>query len=110
MGRSGVVSSVAESLEYSIFNWCSVHGTGEFHGPHTHVGEYHVGVFYAQAGKSAGKLMFADPRGHSPPYGRSFFHTPRSGDLVFFPSWLSHMATVTGPFSGPYLTGDEREP
>merc|ERR1712232_1027341 len=93
--RSGIVPSVAESLNYSIFNWAAVHGPGEFHGPHTHVGEYHVGVFYAQAGPSAGKLRFGDPRGHSPPFGRSYFHTPRSGDLILFPSWLSHMATVT---------------
>merc|ERR1712187_1096777 len=95
--HSGVVPAVAKSLNYSIFNWAAVHGPGEFHGPHTHVGEYHVGVFYAQAGESAGKLRFGDPRGHSPPFGRSFVHTPRSGDLIFFPSWLSHMATVTNP-------------
>ncbi|CAE7391265.1 ASPH [Symbiodinium sp. KB8] len=53
------------------------------------------------AGDSAGKLRFGDPRGHSPPFGRSFFHSPRSGDLVFFPSWLSHMATVTAPQTNP---------
>lgn len=97
--RSGMVPSVAASLNYSIFNWAAVHGPGEFHGPHTHVGEFHVGVFYAQVGRSAGKLRFGDPRGHSPPFGRSYFHTPRSGDLVLFPSWLSHMATVTAPSS-----------
>lgn len=97
--RSGLVDSEATALNYSIFNWVAVHGPGEFHGPHTHVGEYHVGVFYAQAGDSAGKLRFGDPRGHSPPFGRTMFHSPRAGDLVFFPSWLSHMATVTSPAS-----------
>merc|ERR1712146_722015 len=106
--RSGVVPSVAASLNYSIFNWCAVHGPGEFHGPHTHVGEYHVGVFYAQAGDDAGKLRFGDPRGQNPPFGRTFFHTPRSGDLVFFPSWLSHMATVTAPSSD--ILNKEKEP
>lgn len=99
--RSGMASEAAAALNYSVFNWAAVHGPGEFHGPHTHVGEYHVGVFYAQAGDSAGKLRFGDPRGHSPPFGRSFFHSPRSGDLVFFPSWLSHMATVTAPQTNP---------
>merc|ERR1711992_441121 len=98
-----MAKQTAASLNYSIFNWAAVHGPGEFHGPH-----YHVGVFYAQAGPRAGKLRFGDPRGHSGPFGRSFFHTPRSGDLVFFPSWLSHMATVTAPASD--VTGGGKEP
>jgi hypothetical protein len=97
--RSGMSSKQVRDLNYSLFNWAAVHGPGEFHGPHTHVGEYHVGVFYAQTGPAAGKLRFGDPRGHSPPFGRTYFHTPKSGDLVFFPSWLSHMATVTAPTS-----------
>jgi len=108
--RSGMAKQTAASLNYSIFNWAAVHGAGEFHGPHTHVGEYHVGVFYAQAGPKAGKLRFGDPRGHSGPFGRSYFHTPRSGDLVFFPSWLSHMATVTAPSSVPGDADQGKEP
>jgi len=103
--RSGLAKETAASLNYSIFNWAAVHRPGEFHGPHTHVGEYHVGVFYAQAGSKAGKLRFGDPRGQSGPFGRTFFHTPRSGDLILFPSWLSHMATVTAPESD--VKGDE---
>lgn len=111
--RSGLDPEKVMALNYSIFNWAAVHGAGEFHGPHTHVGEYHVGVFYAQAGGRAGKLRFGDPRGHSPPFGQSHFHTPRSGDLVFFPSWLSHMATVTAPTSDlpeMYNTQHQDEP
>jgi len=97
--RSGMTEQMAYGLNYSLFNWCAVHAPGEFHGPHTHVGEYHVGVFYAKAGPTAGKFRLGDPRGHSPPYGKTHIHTPRSGDLVFFPSWLSHMATVSAPTS-----------
>jgi len=108
--RSGMRNETAMALNYSIFNWAAVHGPGEFHGPHTHVGEYHVAVFYAQAGPAAGKLRFGDPRGHSPPFGRSFLHSPRSGDLVFFPSWLSHMATVTAPSSDLPREGGGKEP
>lgn len=100
----------AQSLNYSIFNWAAVHKPGEFHGPHTHVGEYHVAVFYAQVGPSAGKFRIGDPRGHSPPFARSWVHTPRSGDLVLFPSWLSHMATVTASSSDILRSGDGREP
>lgn len=106
--RSGMSAKTAAGLNYSLFNWAAIHGPGEFHGPHTHVGEYHVAVFYAQAGPAAGKLRFGDPRGHSPPFGRTFFHTPRSGDLVFFPSWLSHMATVTAPSTD--IINKEEEP
>lgn len=97
--RAGMKRKMAQGLNYSLFNWAAIHGPGEFHGPHTHVGEYHVAVFYAQAGPAAGKLRFGDPRGHSPPFGRTFFHTPKSGQLIIFPSWLSHMATVTAPTS-----------
>jgi hypothetical protein len=107
--RSGVSAQEVKGITYSIFNWCAVHGPGEFHGPHTHVGEYHVGVFYAQAGDDAGKLRFGDPRGQSPPFGRTFFHTPRSGDLIFFPSWLSHMATVTAPATSKTIRSDGKE-
>eukprot|EP00405_Crypthecodinium_cohnii_P026029 CAMPEP_0206491436 /NCGR_PEP_ID=MMETSP0324_2-20121206/44997_1 /ASSEMBLY_ACC=CAM_ASM_000836 /TAXON_ID=2866 /ORGANISM="Crypthecodinium cohnii, Strain Seligo" /LENGTH=365 /DNA_ID=CAMNT_0053972631 /DNA_START=13 /DNA_END=1110 /DNA_ORIENTATION=+ len=97
--RSGLAPQVTNNLNYSMFNWCAVHGPGEFHGPHTHVGEYHVAVFYAQVGPAGGKLRFGDPRGHGPPFGRHVLHTPEAGHLVIFPSWLSHMATVTSPES-----------
>eukprot|EP00927_Polykrikos_kofoidii_P085453 TRINITY_DN9301_c0_g1_i4.p1 TRINITY_DN9301_c0_g1~~TRINITY_DN9301_c0_g1_i4.p1 ORF type:complete len:362 (-),score=41.85 TRINITY_DN9301_c0_g1_i4:72-1034(-) len=93
--RSGMSNKTASNLANSIFNWAAVHRSGEFHGPHTHVGEYHVGVFYARASNNSGKLRFGDPRGHSSPFGRSHLYSPRSGELVFFPSWLSHMAMNT---------------
>lgn len=105
--RSGMDPEQAKKLEYSIFNWAAINGPGEFHGPHTHVGEYHVGVFYARAGESSGKLRFGDPRSQSPPFGKAYFHTPRSGDLVFFPSWLSHMATVSAPDFQDNGSGEE---
>jgi len=97
--RSGMTPESVHALNYSIFNWAAIHSPGEFHGPHTHVGEYHVGVFYAQTGPGAGKLRFGDPRGHSPPFGRYHYHDPKPGQLILFPSWLSHMATVTAASS-----------
>lgn len=93
--RSGIDPKIAYGLNYSLFNWAAVHGPGEFHGPHTHVGEYHVAVFYAAVGPGSGKLRFTDPRGHNPPFGRTMTVTPKSGTLYMFPSWLSHMATVS---------------
>lgn len=97
--RSGMKPDAANSLNYTVFNWAAVHGPGEYHGPHTHVGEYHAGVFYAQIGPGAGKLVFGDPRGTVPPFGRTYYHTPKAGQLVLFPSWLKHMATVTAASS-----------
>jgi len=94
--RSGMDPRRAANLSYSIFNWVAVNTAGEFHGPHMHTGEHHVAVFYAQAGPGAGKLIFGDPRGHSPPFGKEWVITPKAGDLIVFPAWLKHTATVTG--------------
>jgi hypothetical protein len=102
--RAGLHPTEAQKLEYSIFNWCAINGPGEFHGPHTHVGEYMVGVFYAQVGSGAGKIRFGDPRGLTPPFGNHITITPKSGDLIFFPSWFKHMATVTAPETDPTRT------
>merc|ERR1712217_315638 len=76
------MGSMAAAINYSVFNWAAIHGPG--------------------------KLRFGDPRGHSPPFGRTFYHTPRSGDLILFPSWLSHMATVTAPSSD--ILNKDKEP
>jgi len=110
MARTGMGEELANKLNTSIFNWAAVHGPGEFHDPHAHAGEYHVGVFYAQVGPRGGKLRFGDPRGHSPPYGKSHTITPKAGQLVFFPPWLNHMATVTAPTEVDDGSGDEEEP
>jgi len=104
--RTGLPPAVAMSLNYSIFSWASVHGPGEFHEPHTHVGDYHVGVFYAQAGEDAGMLRWGDPRGQNPPFGKTMFHVPKSGDLVLFPAWLSHMVTATVPETSARIRRD----
>eukprot|EP00929_Paragymnodinium_shiwhaense_P058457 TRINITY_DN29271_c0_g2_i2.p1 TRINITY_DN29271_c0_g2~~TRINITY_DN29271_c0_g2_i2.p1 ORF type:complete len:205 (+),score=2.96 TRINITY_DN29271_c0_g2_i2:734-1348(+) len=93
--RAGVHQARAANLTHSLFNWAAVHRIGEFHGPHTHVGEYVVAVFYARNQAGGGRFRLGDPRGQNPPFGRHDFITPRSGELVIFPSWLSHMATVT---------------
>lgn len=107
--RSGASEEQANKVPLSIFNWAAVHPPGGFHGPHTHVGEYHVGVFYAQVGPDAGKLRFGDPRGQIPPFGSTYLHTPKAGQLVIFPSWLSHMATVTAPETAQELRGEGHE-
>lgn len=107
LARTGMGEELANNINISIFNWVAVHGPGEFHDPHAHAGEYNVGVFYAQVGPRGGKLRFGDPRGHSPPYGKSHIISPKAGQLVLFPPWLNHMATVTAPEAEDGNDGEE---
>ncbi|CAD7961536.1 unnamed protein product [Amoebophrya sp. A120] len=106
-----------EDADVSMFSWFSVHpqvgkmnkmqtlrpdgeatGTSTaseavgWHAGHTHSGEYVSGVYYVSADNNSGVLRFADPRGASPPFGREVLLHPRSGEVVFFPSWLQHSA------------------
>lgn len=97
--RSGMQPDAAHALNYSIFNWADINGRGEVHGPATHTGAFHVGVFYAQTGAGVDRIRFDDPRGHSPPYGRYHYHVPKAGELIFFPSWLSYASTVAAASS-----------
>jgi len=82
-------------VQFDICLQWAVNRKGEFHGPHTHVGEYHVAVFYAKVPPEGGKLRLSDPRGHQPPFGKEKVFTVKSGTLMMFPSWLTHMATAT---------------
>jgi hypothetical protein len=93
--RSGVDKQSLQDTPYSIFNWAAVSRTGEFHGPHTHMGEYFVAVFYAQSSPGAGAFRISDPRGHSFPFGRQKMIEALPGQLIFFPPWLGHMATAS---------------
>merc|ERR1719181_2015109 len=61
--RTGIRPGLLKERVYSLFNWFAVHQVGESHSPHTHLGEYHVGVYYAQATPRSGKILFTDPRG-----------------------------------------------
>uniref|UniRef100_A0A7S1F4E0 Prolyl 4-hydroxylase alpha subunit Fe(2+) 2OG dioxygenase domain-containing protein n=1 Tax=Noctiluca scintillans TaxID=2966 RepID=A0A7S1F4E0_NOCSC len=115
--RSGMNN--ADDVELSIANRVAVQRGGAFNEPRSNTGEYVSGIFFASVGEGAGQLLLQDPRGTSPPFNGVFSHIPRSGELVLFPSWLSHMTTVTaknsrsqvmmffnvGPVEGP-LKGD----
>ena len=39
------------SESFSVFSWFGMHGNGTFHGAHTHLGEYVVGVYYPRVPK-----------------------------------------------------------
>jgi len=93
LARSGLQSKAAHSLNYSVFNWATVHEAGMQYGPRTSLGDFNVGLFFAQVSSTPGKLRISDPRGHSDPFGRSFDHVPQAGELLLFPSWVSHAVT-----------------
>jgi hypothetical protein len=97
MERGGVAKAQAWSMNTSVFSWAAVHESGDFSSTFSIPGNHHVALFYAQAGPGSSKLRLGDPRGHSYPFGREFFHSPRAGDLLIFPSWMSQMITVTPP-------------
>ena len=76
-----------------VLAWTAVQTTaGDYHSPHTHTGEAAVAVFYASTSRNSGSLLFMDPRGHVPPFGRRRELRPTTGTLVIFPSWLPHSA------------------
>eukprot|EP00392_Amoebophrya_sp_AT5.2_P016410 g16671.t1 len=94
--------------DLSLFSWFSVQSPGGWHAGHTHSGEYVCGVYYVQtadaeddenpddgdleAASTTGALRFEDPRGQGRPFGREVLFKPKSGQLVLFPSWLTHAA------------------
>jgi uncharacterized protein (TIGR02466 family) len=86
-----------------VFAWTSLHANGSYHTPHHHVDSVLSGVFYVQIpeneGRSmrngAGDLVFYDPRGALPPFGKSLHITPKPGELVLFPGYLLHSVEPT---------------
>ena len=109
----------------AFYMWASVHQHGSHHQAHHHVNSIVSGVFYislpsieqptssssssssstdstkhAESSKinsnnRVGSIVFEDPRGNLPPFGKSFRYTPSVGDLVLFPGWLVHRVDPT---------------
>ena len=76
--------------------WSSIHLNGTFHQAHHHDGNMLSGILYLRVPPlSSGKLVFEDPRGSLPPFGRTHRIAPAVGDLILFPSWLVHRVEPT---------------
>lgn len=97
LARTGLQQEAVDNLKFSIFTQVAVQGPGEYDVPHVHSGQFHAGLFYAQGGPAGSKHRFSDPRGHSPPYGKSHIASPKAGQLIFFPPWLSHHSLIDSP-------------
>lgn len=95
----------AELAEISLFGWANLFTRGVYFNPHTHADAAWSGVYYIDAGESGdagGVLALGDPRagagmviGDSNRFdsATSIHVTPRTGELLIFPSWLVHWVT-----------------
>lgn len=90
---NGLPSIQFDSRKVSL--WTSIHLNGTFHQAHHHEGNILSGVLYLRVPEASGKLVFEDPRGALPPFGRTHRIAPVVGDLVLFPSWLVHRVEPT---------------
>jgi len=70
--------------------WVQVFRPGAFHRPMAHTGSPVVGFLVLRCAKSQQRVIFEDPRGINPPFGRKHAIALKEGDLFLFPSWASH--------------------
>ena len=84
-----------EMDKLTMISWASVQQEGGYHAVHTHTGDAVVCVLYARVNHLSGNLMFHDPRGYNPPFGRTRIHPVQTGQLILFPSWLPHSVLPT---------------
>ncbi|CAE7194669.1 cya, partial [Symbiodinium necroappetens] len=80
----------SDSRKGRFIPWVEVYRPRDFHHPHTHTGSPIVGTLVLRCGKQKQRLVFEDPRGINPPFGRKYHVDVREGDLLLFPSWASH--------------------
>lgn len=77
-----------------IFPWVEVFLKGDAQRPWARTDSaYLMGRYFAQQEKGGLKFNFEDPRGINPPYGKTFSHAAFQGNLILFPTWLSHFIT-----------------
>lgn len=89
-GPEGVEALSSQRL--ALFAWASVHGSCSSHPSHTHVGAAVSGTFYVAvpAVGRANAFFAEDPRGPRPPFENRLVHTPRRGEVLLFPPWMTH--------------------
>jgi len=82
--------------QQSLFLWIGIHNNGSYHENHHHEDSVVSGVFYVSVPSSgAGQLVFQDPRGAFPPFGKTLRINPTPGKIVLFPGWLVHGVSPT---------------
>lgn len=88
--------------------WANINDFGAWNRPHLHNGCWYSGCFYIQAEGDEGDIEFIDTDAkvvsdfpHSPRNACSYNHSPKSGQLLLFPSGAMHMVS-------PNMTNKER--
>lgn len=77
-----------------VFPWVEVFEFGDSQRPWARTDSAFVmGRYFAKTQRGSLKFNFEDPRGINPPYGKTFSHAAFEGNLVMFPTWLSHFIT-----------------
>ena len=100
-----------EEADWNSFDsWININSKGEFNPPHVHPGQSYSGVYYVFTPDDSGMIHFLDPRnapvfscpdpkfkagknvygGPNPYDHRVFSHLPKGGQIIIFPSWLTH--------------------
>lgn len=88
---------------HTLHAWATVTSNGSYHLSHTHPASLVSGVYYVDVPADAGPILFRDPRGPRPPFDAPLTIHPRSGELLLFPSWLSHEVAPT-PGAAPRIS------
>ena len=97
-----ISAECAIEVDFQGAAWANVSREGDFNRPHIHPGFVWSGVFYVDIGQrdpkvsEAGNIEFIDPRPGNH-HGAKHVVRPRAGQVLIFPSWLSHYVT---PFRG----------
>ena len=109
----GVVNFVNKCLQtpqevefYITQSWLNYTDTGQFHHKHTHPNSIVSGVFYFKADPSVDKINFYKPhkehqfielpvQGYDWLNSYSWYYPVKDGDLIVFPSGLTHDVSVT---------------
>ena len=88
--------------QLKVFNWVNINRRGDCNTRHVHFCNniFLSGVYYVKVPENSGNIKFWDPRGllhHTLPEHAFYFDgheyewiVPKSGMLLFFPSWLEH--------------------
>ena len=86
---------IRPDYEQNMHIWSSVHANGSFHSAHHHQDASISGILYITTPPGSGAVVFNDPRGQLPPFGKSLQIVPKVGELIMFPSWLVHSVLPT---------------
>eukprot|EP00039_Didymoeca_costata_P001054 m.49282 g.49282 ORF g.49282 m.49282 type:complete len:311 (+) comp10607_c1_seq1:244-1176(+) len=91
----GLAKEEIQSRKKGLHAWATVNHEGISHLSHTHPDHMISGVYYVNVPPDSGPLIFSDPRGVHPPFDGTLTIKPKAGDLILFPSWLSHQVAPT---------------